>query len=781
MSHLSKRASSSRLDGHRALVALLWLLVAPAAFGQADSGAIRVTTLSAESGRPIAGALITVTPRGRAPLRQATGEDGMADFTALATGLYAVTADADGMLTGLEPSVRVSARKTTPLTMNLVAADGAIEEVVVVARALQADRYGPASGSILNREELRSAVGTGSDVMRALDGLPGLVSTGDFANFTVRGRGPRDNLIFVDGLPFDKVVHFDQTLGEDEDVGGGGRFSIFAPNSITSAEFSPGGWSAAYGGRSGSLLQLNVAGGTPSPSASLRVDIAGVEFNYEGPSGVLDNTTMFLTARRFDFGRVFEFIDQADIGTPELTDVILKTVTDLDADNSVEVLAILAPETYTRNIDNVLESPNFEDVGLIDAEQDLGLFGITWRRLVGNASQWTNRLYYRDSDKTSSEGEAFPDLVPPGTAPGDVPVNERILTVQEQESELGWRSDFETGNRFGPLSLGLRLTQVDSDFSTRLREDWIRYVYRSTDPRPPGQDFIVLTPGNVNADFDDSATNLAVYGEQVFELGDWDLRAGLRYDRDGFSDESLVSPRLALNGPLTNDLRLSASAGVFYQSPRSLVRAANPANAGLENERITHFSVGASYDFADNWSLLVEPYYQQLDKLIVAEGRTTARVDNAGDGTNYGVDVVVSRNFDNGWFANASYSYNRAERNDGDGTADYPFDFSRPHFFTLGGSWEINARWKIGARWKYASGRPTDDFVINEDVLGAALPPRFSKELTTRNTLTLEDYHSSHSSTSSTSMAAPARVRRSSIRSTASTSSTRTARSRSWD
>ena len=67
--------------------------------------------------------------------------------------------------------------------------------------------------------------------MRALDGLPGLISTGDFANFTVRGRSPRDNLIFVDGFPLDKVVHFDQSLGEEEDIGGGGRFSIFAPNS----------------------------------------------------------------------------------------------------------------------------------------------------------------------------------------------------------------------------------------------------------------------------------------------------------------------------------------------------------------------------------------------------------------------------------------------------------------------------------------------------------------------------------------------------------------------
>ena len=67
---------------------------------------------------------------------------------------------------------------------------------------------------------------------------------------------------------------------------------------------------------------------------------------------------------------------------------------------------------------------------------------------------------------------------------------------------------------------------------------------------------------------------------------------------------------------------------------------------------------------------------------------------------------------------------------------------NRPHFFSAGGSWEISERWKVGARWKWASGRPTDDFVINEDVLGPGQPFRYSKELTRTNALRLENYHS---------------------------------------
>ena len=663
--------------------------LAPVSAVQASETGIEVRVVSAETRRAIEGVSVAITARDGETSEAATDSDGVARILMLEPGLYALDATAAGFIEALEPSIRVVARSTTPVRLEMLPVEEGLDEVVVVARAVQADLNGAVSSTFLNREELRSAVGAGSDVMRALDGLPGLISTGDFANFSVRGRGPRDNLIFVDGLPFDKVVHFDQTLGEEEDIGGGGRFSIFAPNSIQGAEFSPGGWSAAYAGRSGSLLQLDVVGGSPTPSASLRIDIAGFELGYDGPSGFHDDTTLFLTARSFDFGRVFEMIDEKDIGQPELSDFILKTFTEVDSRNSFEVLAIVAPVTYTRDIDNVLESPGFEDVALLDSEQDLGLLGFTWRRLVGETGEWTNRVYFRDSDKTSSEGEAYPDLVPEGTPADEIPVRERLITVDEAETELGWRSDFAFINGFGPASMGLRVVQTDVDYSTFLREDWIRFVYRSTDPRPPGQDFIVLTPENVNSAFEAKETNYSAYAEQVFDFGLWDLRAGLRYDRDGFADESLVSPRLAANWRLSPVTRLSATAGIFYQSPRFLVRSASTDNFDISNEEITHFSVGLQHDFGRNWRLLVEPYYQQLDNLVVAEGRTSGRVTNDGEGTNYGVDVVVSRFFDNGWSANATYSYNNARYDDNDGNGKYDADFNRPNLFSIGGSWEI--------------------------------------------------------------------------------------------
>jgi hypothetical protein len=733
-----------RISGSIALRLFAGVLVfcaASAALAQSAGGGMRISVASKETQRPLEGVTVRVTDRVGKVITRRTEASGTVELTGLDAGLYAVAAEGPGLIAASEPSVRVVDRKVTPLTLEMLAGAEVAQSIVVVGRALIADPYGAASNSLLNREELRSAPGTGSDVLRALDGLPGLITDGEFASFSVRGRGPRDNLILVDGLPLDRVVHFDQTVGEGEDIGGGGRYSIFAPNSIASAEFSAGGWSAAYGGRSGSLLKLGVAGGSPTPSASLRVDIAGLEFSYEGPSGIHAGTTLYFTARQFDFGRVFETIDELDIGQPKLTDIVLKTVTTLDPGNKIEFLGILAPERYTRNVNNVLASPNFEDVSLIDTRQDLSLVGLTWRRRAGADSRWTHQIYRRANNKTSAEGEAYPDLVPKGTRAQDVPLRERLITVIEKETESGWHSDYVTRNRFGQGSAGLRVWQTDVEYSTLLRENWDRFVYRTTDPRPPGQRYITLTPDSINSIYKAKKTSYAAYGEQVFKFDQWDLRTGLRYDRDGFSDESLVSPRLAANWLLGSGLRVSATAGVFYQSPRFLVRAASPGNFGIKNERVTHVSVGFEQNFGRNWSLLVEPYYQRLSDLVVEQERTSGRVTNDGAGTNLGLDVVLSRRYSSGWSGSVVYAYNKARITDSDGVGDYDADFNREHFFSIGGSWQINERWKVAGRWKWAGGRPTDDFTINSDVLGPGQPLRYSKELTRRNALRLEDLH----------------------------------------
>lgn len=131
-------------------------------------------------------------------------------------------------------------------------------------------------------------------------------------------------------------------------------------------------------------------------------------------------------------------------------------------------------------------------------------------------------MYYRASDKVSSEGESFPDLVPAGSPATSFPVRENIIIIGEDETEIGWRSDFETLNNWGKFSAGIRITQVDLDYGTVLDGDWIRYVYDDDGFRPdPNQRFITLTPANIDSSLSQKETNYAGYVEQVFETGDF--------------------------------------------------------------------------------------------------------------------------------------------------------------------------------------------------------------------------------------------------------------------
>lgn len=695
-----------------------------------EPGALTLVVKDQISDRPIRDAQITLTPReGNARRSVATDAEGRVVVTGLEPGLYAVEVVKSGFTSSQEPSIRVVTRRNIRIDFELEDSD--IEEIVV--RARRADRFASASSTYRDRDALRDAVGGGSDPFFSLDGLPGLASTGEFASFSVRGRGPRDNLIFVDDIPFDKAVHFDASLGEDEDIGGGGRFSIFAPNVISGAEFSPGGWGAAYGGRAASLLKLEVAGGSPSPSASLRLDLAGLEVGYDGPAYLTEGSTLLFSARQLDFGRLFKTIDEGDIGDPELRDVILKSVVPVNEDHSIEVLLIDTHETYTRGVDNVAASPNFEDVSLQDSRQDSDLYGVTLRSLIGENSVLTNRIYYRRSDKVSSEGEAFPDLVAAGSPASSFPVREDIITINEDEREIGWRSDFQTENRFGVFSAGLLLTQIELDFDTVLNGNWNRFVYDSDDFRAnPNQRFIVLTPQRLNASLDRSEVSGAAYVDQVFDLGDWDLRTGVRFERDGFASQSTVSPRFSVNWRPNATVRYFATAGIFHQSPRYLDLATNRANR-LKTEEVTHGSIGVEYRPIENWSLLAEAYYQKQDKLVVDLDRSSKTFANIGDGKSYGLDLVANGTIGKGLFATATYSYNDAKIDRRDGRGDVAAEFSRKHVGTLGLTWEISDHWKIAGRYKYLSGRPADAFIIHPNVLGPGQPLRFSQEITARN------------------------------------------------
>ncbi|WP_420466074.1 TonB-dependent receptor [Panacagrimonas sp.] len=714
-------------------------------------GAVRGRIVDSVTGRAVPAASVHLMRNQRLHGTVEADAAGEFLFDNVPEGVYSVEVEEQGYVNAVQTDVRVVLRRVAVVDFALVrGSDEVIDEVVVTevvvtARTTAGDPRATPNTVRLEREEIRRNPGSAGDVVRALDVLPGVVSTGEFSSFTVRGNGPRDNLILIDGIPFDRVAHFDESLGEQEGVDGGGRYSIFAPNIIGSAKFSPGGWRAAEGGRNGSLLELEIADANPvSSTMGARVDIIGVEADYEGPSYVADNTSVLLSARQFDFSNLFEAIEELDIGTQRLTDVIAKSVTELNDDHRLELLAIDASESSKRTVENALASENFEDVGLEDTTQDSSLLGVTWRWSPGDVAQLRNTFYYRNSDTTGTEGEAYPDLAGPDPTPATTPVRENILRIDERETEIGWRSDFSTVlGSDGIFSAGARVARVDLDFDRSLSGDWIRYVYEQSDFRPdPTQRYIVLTPAEYDSSLSAAETQLAAYADYAWTLGAFTWTPGLRYERDGFSDKSAVAPRLLLSWQPDALTRVWTGGGVYHQAPRYLDIAADPSNLDLKSERSTQWVLGYSRYLRQDLRFSAEGYYQQLDDLIVFDDRTTNTASNIGEGSATGVDLMLAKRMGRGWSASATYSYSRARRDDNLGEGEYAADWDRPHAVGIVGAWQPSDRWTFSAKWKHASGRPTDAFVVHSDVLGGEGPLRFSKELTRTNAERLPAYHS---------------------------------------
>lgn len=693
------------------------------------------------TGRALDRAEVVIISRDARDWRAQTNTEGKARVPGLDAGLYTIEVAFPGYARVRLPSVRLIDDETTPLEVSLSPASRSVEEVLVLGNNIGGNWLSSVGATEKDREALRSSAGSGSDVLRALDGIPGLFSDGEFSSFTVRGSGPRDNQILVDGVPFDSVVHFSDSFGELADAQDGGRYSIFAPNVIGRASFQPGGWSSAYGGRAGSLLELEVARGNPdTPSYTARVDIAGLEIGYDGPSYLLDNTSVLFSARQLNFGRLFETVGLDDVGEPEVTDIILKTYTDLGNGDELEVLLIHAPEEFQRDIDHVLASDeddpgNYEDVELVNQSSDNTLLALTYRRLLGESAELTNRLYYRNYSEQSEVGEAYPEQALEGAQAGDTPRRFPIITARQDDSEMGWRLDFAADNTLGRLNTGLRLSQLELDLRRNIDGQWIRYEYDQSASRlQPDQNYIVLTGDGVNTRYTEDGLVYAAYLEQQVSFGPLDWRAGLRYEGDELTGADGVSPRLATSWAMTDNLSLSATVGRYLQRPQIQDLASNTSGTTLEYETIDQFSLGLNHQLTNRWDLFIEPYYQQLSDLVVLTDEVTQRYNNRGEGSSYGVDTAITRQFDHGWSASATYSYNQSVRRDCGSCEEYDADYGRPHSFSLGGVWEINQRWKISGRWKWASGRPYGAYIIHENVLGEDQPLRYSRETISNNT-----------------------------------------------
>lgn len=108
-----------------------------------------------------------------------------------------------------------------------------------------------------------------SDVLKVLTLLPGIKSGGEGSSgLYVRGGGPDQNLILLDGVPIYNASHLF------------GFFSVFNADALKSVEVTKGGFPARYGGRLSSVIDLSMKEGNMH------------KYNIEGSVGIIASRIM---------------------------------------------------------------------------------------------------------------------------------------------------------------------------------------------------------------------------------------------------------------------------------------------------------------------------------------------------------------------------------------------------------------------------------------------------------------------------------------------------------
>ena len=125
------------------------------------------------------------------------------------------------------------------------------------------------------------------DVIKAIQLLPGVQSgTEGSAGLYVRGGGPDENLLLLDGVPIYNVNHMM------------GFFSVFNADAIKNVTLYKGSFPARFGSRISSILDVRMKDGNDREyHGSASIGLLSAKFQVEGPI-VKGRTTFNLSARR---------------------------------------------------------------------------------------------------------------------------------------------------------------------------------------------------------------------------------------------------------------------------------------------------------------------------------------------------------------------------------------------------------------------------------------------------------------------------------------------------
>ncbi len=616
----------------------------------------------------------------------------------LKQGNYQIVVTAVGFVAA-RLRVNLNQNKNTEIILN--PSDNMLNDVVISTdrnRNVTRNQMGTHNLTMSRIEKLPAIFGE-IDPLKVVMLLPGIKNSGEGgAGLYVRGGGPDQNLVLIDGI---QVYNPNHLLG---------FFSIFNGDAISNMEVIKGGMPAEYGGRLSSVIAINTKDGNrDSLKFAGGLGLISSRLSAEGPI-IKGKSSFSISARRTYIDQVAKLVAADTIGN-----------------NGYFFYDVNAKLGYTINEKNALNftfytgSDEFTYVNEGDENQSRQ-FKANWGNTIMGLG-WKQRL------------------------------NDRL-----KHEALLVRSKFalNTGISFGTSGILFSSGLVDY----QIKDDWTYTTNKIT--LKAGAQYIIhrFSPGAGSSNsgdqdfvrniFDQHAREAAAYVSADIDITkNLNLIAGLRYsyfNQVGPTQRAVYSSNGAATGEteyfaagesiaryinpeprinLMYKLNYNASFKLSYTRTAQYLHLATTSAATFPSDLWVPSSKRIKPGIADQlaagffqsfgkgvFEIGIETYYKTMNnQLEFRPGAQLLLNQNLegemtfGNGKAYGIELFIQKKIGrlNGWFG---YTLSRAERtfiemNDG---KKFPYRYDRTHDFSLVGTYRINKNWEGSGVLVYGTG-----------------------------------------------------------------------------
>jgi hypothetical protein len=647
-----------------------------------QTGNLMGRVIDAESEYPLANVSVIIKELEQGVISNEKGQYHLYDIP---VGNYTVSFQMIGFKTQLKSDVIIRSSRTTfingEMQRQLIQIEGISTKVDYFAETEEEKN----SVISFSNEEIRRAPGSAGDVSRIMMSLPSVAKVNDQSNnLIVRGGSPMENTFYIDNIEIPNINHFPRQGSS------GGPIGILNVDFIEDVTFNTGGFSANYGDKLSSIMEIKFRDGNPKEFDG-QIDFSWIGFGgiFEGP--ISENSSGMLAVKR---SYLKYLIDNIDIGTssaPEYGDIQGKYIYEFNPFHKLTALVVFADDHNSPDQENAKENA-MSHFGNQDLYQ--GTYGINWRA-VWNESTFSNTSISLTSSQYDEEfWETYKE-----------PANS-IADIKNNSLEQDWKIrnvNFKRINSQLSLDFG-----VDGKY---LRYNYDNYMAETTNSLGDTIPELIMKD-------DITAEKVGAFISLNYDPSPkFSATCGLRSDYFSYNENVTISPRFSFQYRFNNSTFLNASTGIYYQNLPLLLLSQNDAFKDLKDPYAIHYIVGLEHLLAEDTRIVIEAYQKDYNSFPVDPNQpglflidedfdqNFTSLNDTGKALSRGIEVTLQKKLAESIYGLASATYFRSRYKSLDGIWRNR-NYDNRLIVSLEGGYKPSSSWELSMRWIYAGGVP---------------------------------------------------------------------------